>query len=144
MEVSYIIIPVVEGREEIFNEELSTIFPLAKMKYLRIENQLLLVLYINVEYYLKHKMYSEAELYRAEQDIFVFAHRKPYLKCVFIHMICAGTNCYFEGFVVRNKSVILESSGVKDSYVKLLKEIMPSYYTSDKFEAFSRAFIENT
>ncbi|MVX36779.1 MULTISPECIES: hypothetical protein [Myroides] len=143
MEVTYIMIPVVEGQEKIFNEELERLFPLAVLKYLYVGSQLLLILYINVGHYFKMGKHKEEELYSAEDDIFVFTRKKPYLKCVFLHMICAGSNCYFEGFVARNKSKLAEDCGTSGVYQRLLREIISEDVQDQILYAFSRSFLSN-
>lgn len=142
MEVSYVIIPVIEGRETVFNAELKEIFPLSKIKYITVQNQILLVLYTDIDIVLGEKICSEEVAYKGEEDIIKFSRMRPYLKCMFMYMIYAGANTYYEGFVARNKKKLVEASGTNDSYIRLIKEIIPDY-SQNSFLPFTREFVKN-
>ncbi|WP_010252856.1 hypothetical protein [Myroides injenensis] len=141
MEVSYVIIPVIEGRETVFNNELREIFPLSKIKYVTIQSQRLLVLFTDIDIVLGKKICSEEVAYKGEEDIIQFSRMRPYLKCMFIYMIYAGENIYYEGFVARNKRKLVEASGTNDSYIKLITEIIPDY-SEYSFLPFTREFVK--
>lgn len=139
MEVSYLIIPLVEGNENAFNLELKKLFPYGIMKTLLVNEQLLLALYFDIDYLLELEVCNEDELYQMEEEILAFARKHPYLKVLHLH-ITGGEGIYFyEGYILKNRKKYLKKSGLDDAFLPLFQELIPSF-KERSFEPFITSF----
>ena len=143
MEVLYVLIPVVENKEEVFNRELKNLFPLAKMKYLTLFGQRLLILYFDVQYLTRNRQVSDEQIYMAENKVQEFGRRHPYLKLGFIQMTGAGALRFFDGFLFKNRNKLVEVDGLDTSYVSILQGLIPQF-TGQDFEPFTPSFVRES
>lgn len=142
MEVSYLIVPLVKGGENTFNQELSKLFPFGKMKVLNVHNQLLLTLYFEIDNLLDLGVCNEEQLLQTEEIVHSFSRKHPYLKLLYLHITCGGV-CFYEGYLLKNRNKLMEKSGLDDSYLPLIQELVPAYEERN-FEPFLRAFVSES
>lgn len=142
MEVSYLIFVVNEQNPKEFIPDLQSRFPFSVIKFLSLNNKKLLVLFNNINFLLKYRICQEEQAYHMEDVVRGFAKKYPYLKLVYIYMLGNQSMGYYEGFVLKNKTKLVQSGGLNDSYKALLKQIIP--FEGNYFEAFTKDFIETT
>lgn len=142
MEVSYLIIPLVKGGENTFNQELTKLFPFGKMKVINVHNQLLLTLYFDIDNLLNVGICNEEQLLQTEEIIHSFSRKHPYLKLLYLH-ITGGSVCFYEGYLLKNRNKLMEKSGLEDSYLPLIQALVP-VYEERTFEPFLSAFVSES
>lgn len=140
MEISYVIIPLVESNENAFNLELKKLFPFGIMKKLLVEGQLLLAIYFDIDYLLDSQTCSEGELYLIDEIVQGFGRKHPYLKVLNLHITCGGDICFYEGYVLKNRNKYLKNSGLDNAFLPLVQELIPSF-EERSFEPFLSSFI---
>ncbi|MEK6494109.1 hypothetical protein [Myroides odoratimimus] len=127
MEMSYIVVPLVDCNENAFNHELSMLFPSSNIVNVLCHQKQFLVVYRDIDT-LIHEV-KDVSAY--DNGIESFSRRHPYLDIAVLQVLGKEKTCFYDGFIMKNKKKIKEHSGMHNAYIPLLKHFIPEFDGSD-------------
>ncbi|AJA70735.1 hypothetical protein HXZ81_12620 [Myroides odoratimimus] len=130
MEMSYIVVPLVDCNENAFNQELSKLFPFSNIVNVVCHQKQFLVVYrdINIP---ETEPKEINEVCEYDNKIEYFSRKHPYLDIAVLQVLGEAKNCFYDGFIMKNKKKIKEHSGMHNAYIPILQYFMPDYDGSD-------------
>lgn len=142
MEASYILLPLVDYNENAFNAELSELFPFCRVVNIDYHTQRFLIAFKDIEALLNDEN-AEKEVYEYDTKIEYFSRKHPYLDIAVIHVVGEDKNCFYDGYILKNRKKIKEYSGMHDAYVPIIKHFMPECRGVD-LNIFTREFLNES
>ncbi len=139
MEVAFIFFEVSLNNPREFVQELQIIFPLSVIKFISVKDKKFLLLFHDIKSLLDTQLANEQIAYSLEQDLELFASKRPYLKLMYLYVIGNPPMFYCEGFVIRNRIKIVNSSGIGNTYSVLFDEVAD--FDEGFFEELRREFL---
>ncbi|EPH13805.1 hypothetical protein VSP10_10310 [Myroides odoratimimus] len=130
MEMSYIVVPLVDCNENAFNQELSKLFPMSNIVHVVCHQKQFLVVYRDIDTPVTGAK-GVKEVCEYDNGIESFSKRHPYLDIAVLQVLGEEKNCFYDGFIMKNKKKIKEHSGMHNAYIPILQYFMPDYDGSD-------------
>ncbi|KUF43122.1 hypothetical protein AV926_07865 [Myroides marinus] len=140
MEMSYIIVPLVDCNENAFNQEVSKLFPLSNIVNVVCHQKQFLIVYRDIDTMI-NGINRVDEIYEYDNMIERFSRNHPYLDIAVIQVLGEDKNRFYDGFIMKNKKKVKEHSGMHNAYYPIFQYFIPDFDGSD-LEIFSKDFIK--
>lgn len=140
MEMSYIIVPLVDCNENAFNQELSKLFPLSNIVNVVCHQQSFLIVYRDIDTLISTTSDVD-QICEYDNMIEYFSRKHPYLDIAVIQVLGENSNRFYDGFIMRNKKKVKEHSGMHNAYFPIFQYFIPSFDGSD-LDIFSSDFLK--